>query len=70
MDKKKNRLKKTELQTLRTFQKENPSQYFSHFKNKKFYLDYQKNIERIYTEYFKLPIKLFNNSICVCFQIL
>ena len=62
MDKKKNRLKKTELQTLRTFQKENPSQYFSHFKNKKFYLDYQKNIERIYTEYFKLPIKLFNNS--------
>ena len=55
------KIKKTEEDTLKTFQKENPSQYFSHL-NKSAYLRYLKMVNRFYTEYLKLPPKIFDST--------
>ena len=56
------KIEKTESETLKTFQRENPSQYFSHSKKRSVYLNYSKMMEKIYTDDFKLPKKVFYNS--------
>ena len=48
------KVKKTEAETLATFQEEIPSIYFSH-KGKEDYVTYVKRAEFIYREHFKFP---------------
>lgn len=54
-------IKKVESETLRTFQEEIPSQYFSH-KSEAEYQDYVRNAEFIYRELFKFPPQMFRGS--------
>ncbi|OGF64191.1 hypothetical protein A2661_00400 [Candidatus Giovannonibacteria bacterium RIFCSPHIGHO2_01_FULL_45_24] len=57
----KGKIKKTESETLKTFQEEIPSQYFSH-KNKAAYRDYVRNAEFVYRELFKFPPQMFRGA--------
>ena len=54
-------VKKTEAETLATFQEEIPSIYFSH-KGKEDYATYVKRAEFIYREHFKFPPKMFEGA--------
>ena len=54
-------VKKTEAETLATFQEEIPSIYFSH-KGKEDYDTYVKRAEFIYREHFKFPPKMFDGA--------
>jgi 2-polyprenyl-3-methyl-5-hydroxy-6-metoxy-1,4-benzoquinol methylase len=53
--------KKTESETLATFQEEIPSMYFSHLGEKEF-KHYVGNAERIYRDHFKFPSKMFDGA--------
>lgn len=61
MNKNINNIKKVEGETLRTFQEEIPSQYFSH-KGEAEYRDYVKNAEFVYRELFKFPPQMFRGA--------
>lgn len=54
-------VKKTEAETLATFQEEIPSIYFSH-KGREEYATYVKRAEFIYREHFKFPPKMFEGA--------
>lgn len=54
-------IKKTEAETLATFQEEIPSRYFSHLDEKN-YKTYVENAEYIYREHFKFPSKMFDGA--------
>ena len=56
-------LKKTEAETLATFQEEIPSIYFSH-KGKEEFATYVKRAEFIYREHFKFPPKIGPKPYC------
>ncbi len=53
--------KRTEAETLATFQEEIPSMYFSHLSEKEFN-HYARNAESIYREHFKFPPKMFDGA--------
>lgn len=55
------RIKKTEAETLKTFQEEIPSIYFSD-KTEKDYAAYRDNAEYIYRDLFKFPPKMFDGT--------
>lgn len=55
------KIKKVEGETLKTFQEEIPSQYFSH-KDEAAYRDYVKNAEFVYRELFKFPPQMFRDA--------
>ncbi|MDO8667877.1 MAG: class I SAM-dependent methyltransferase [bacterium] len=61
MSKNINSIKKVEGETLKTFQEELPSQYFSH-KSESEYRDYVKNAEFVYRELFKFPPQMFRGA--------
>ena len=61
MSKDNNNIKKVESETLKTFQEEIPSQYFSH-KSEVEYQDYVKNAEFVYRELFKFPPQMFRGA--------
>src|SRR3989344_8568864 len=54
-------IKKVEGETLKTFQEELPSQYFSH-KSETEYWDYVGNAEFMYRELFKFPPQMFRGA--------
>jgi 2-polyprenyl-3-methyl-5-hydroxy-6-metoxy-1,4-benzoquinol methylase len=54
-------VKRTEAETLATFQEEIPSIYFSH-KGEEEYANYVKRAEFIYREHFKFPPKMFEGA--------
>lgn len=56
-----NKIKKVEGETLKTFQEENPSRYFSH-KGEIEYKNYTKNAEFVYRELFKFPPQMFRGA--------
>ncbi len=56
-----NLIRKTESETLLTFQEEIPSQYFSHM-SKSEYSEYVRRAEHIYRDYFKFPPKMFEGA--------
>jgi len=58
--------KKTEAETLATFQEELPSQYFSH-KGEEEYRTYTTEAERIYRDLFKFPPQMFNGASLIDF---
>lgn len=60
------RIKKTEAETLRTFQEEIPSIYFSD-KTEKDYAEYRRNAEYMYRDLFKFPPKMFEGTRLVDF---
>jgi SAM-dependent methyltransferase len=60
------RIKKTEAETLRTFQEEIPSIYFSD-KTERDYADYRRNAEYIYRDLFKFPPKMFEGTSLIDF---
>lgn len=55
------RRKKTEAETLATFQEEIPSMYFSHLSEKE-YNSYTANAKRIYRDHFKFPPRMFEGA--------
>lgn len=61
MSKDNNNIKKVEGETLKTFQEEIPSQYFSH-KSEAEYQDYVRNAEFVYRELFKFPPQMFRGA--------
>ena len=54
-------IKKTEAETLTTFQEEIPSIYFSHL-GKEDYKRYVSNAEHVYRDHFKFPPKMFSGA--------
>ncbi|MDP3999611.1 MAG: class I SAM-dependent methyltransferase [bacterium] len=66
MSKNINNIKKVEGETLKTFQEELPSQYFSH-KTEAEYQDYVRNAEFVYRELFKFPPQMFRDADLVDF---
>jgi 2-polyprenyl-3-methyl-5-hydroxy-6-metoxy-1,4-benzoquinol methylase len=58
--------KKTEAETLATFQEELPSQYFSH-KGEEEYRTYTKKAEAVYRDLFKFPPKMFDGASLIDF---
>lgn len=56
-----NKIKKVESETLKTFQEEIPSQYFSH-RSEADYQDYVQNAEFTYRELFKFPPQMFQGA--------
>lgn len=56
-----NTIKKTEAETLATFQEEIPSIYFSHLSEED-YKRYIKNAEFVYRDCFKFPSKMFDGA--------
>lgn len=56
-----NMIKKTEGETLATFQEEIPSMYFSHL-NEEAYKKYVENAEYVYRDHFKFPPKMFDGA--------
>lgn len=61
MNTKSDLIKKTEAETLATFQKEIPSIYFSHL-NEEAYKKYVENAEYVYRDHFKFPPKMFDGA--------
>ena len=61
MSKNTKNIKKVEGETLKTFQEELPSQYFSH-KSETEYWDYVGNAEFMYRELFKFPPQMFRGA--------
>ena len=61
-----NRIKKVEGETLKTFQEEIPSIYFSD-KTEKDYIEYRNNAEYVYGYLFKFPRKMFEGTSLIDF---
>ena len=61
-----NQIKKVEGETLKTFQEEIPSIYFSD-KTEKDYMEYRNNAEYIYRYLFKFPQKMFEGTSLIDF---
>ena len=61
-----NQIKKVEGETLKTFQEEIPSIYFSD-KTEKDYMEYRSNAEYIYRYLFKFPQKMFEGTSLIDF---
>jgi 2-polyprenyl-3-methyl-5-hydroxy-6-metoxy-1,4-benzoquinol methylase len=55
------KIKKVEAETLRTFQEEIPSAYFSHL-GEEDYKRYTKKAEYVYRDHFKFPPKMFDGA--------
>ena len=58
MEKSLNQIRKTEKETLKTFQEEIPSQYFSHLDENEF-KNYSKRLENFYRDLIKFPKEMF-----------
>ena len=66
MDKSIEQIKITENETLKTFQEEIPSQYFSHLDDAEF-AKYSKRAEIFYRDLFKFPKEMFNGKSLIDF---